>query len=530
MWQTIEYKSAAIEQFRKGDLLQRVIDDVASEAANAAEMKAAASGNPLILMQVQLAADLRKLEALYSQHQRGQHRLRDRLKWLNGTDERLAKAESAYAANIRHRDRHTHIVKEKDKEKIRIELFAGDKMLTDRDGEKIKDILLGCVKEITRNAGARVLFGSYRGFAMNLERYAQSFGGKEGFRIVVTGTDGQEFKPDNLVYLFDDKLSLSGLLQRMDNFLAKGFDEAMEKFRETCRHEKAELETTREALGREFPQKEELTLARENHSAIIRELQRMQDDASYVSHWTPKTSDAGADTTPAEETRQETPDAPFSMADAAPKDHRVCTLTFGEQGDQTEYAVTHSPVGYLLNRSHVRETTRWPIHCLYDDNLWHSLVKGPPGVRFKQFESRENALNFARQDAALLGFADAMTHPEKDLSAASATEVDSYRQAMEKAGFRPSGMDFYGKQEHELKVETGDGGIFELRIFQTEEGKVGLRVQYEKDHIINGARTVHASFDTLKETLDYASAYKKMAETQNITAPPVQETFSIRMR
>ena len=75
MWQCIEYKSAAIEQFRKGDLLQRVIDDVASDAANAAEMKAAASGNPLILMQVQLAADLRKLEALYSQHQRSQHRI-----------------------------------------------------------------------------------------------------------------------------------------------------------------------------------------------------------------------------------------------------------------------------------------------------------------------------------------------------------------------------------------------------------------------------------------------------------------------
>lgn len=68
MWQTIEYKSAAIAQFHKDDLLQRVIDGVASEAANATEMKAAASGNPLILMQVQLAADLRKLEALYSQH------------------------------------------------------------------------------------------------------------------------------------------------------------------------------------------------------------------------------------------------------------------------------------------------------------------------------------------------------------------------------------------------------------------------------------------------------------------------------
>ena len=59
MWQTIEFKAAGIEQFRKGDSLQRVIEDVASEAANAAEMKAAATGNPLIFQQVQIAADLK---------------------------------------------------------------------------------------------------------------------------------------------------------------------------------------------------------------------------------------------------------------------------------------------------------------------------------------------------------------------------------------------------------------------------------------------------------------------------------------
>ena len=104
MWQTIEYKAAAIEQFRKGDLLQRVIDDVQSEAANAADMKAAASGNPLILMQVKLASELRKLEALHSQHQRSQHRLRDRLKWLGAAEGRLAKAQAVYAANCSLRD------------------------------------------------------------------------------------------------------------------------------------------------------------------------------------------------------------------------------------------------------------------------------------------------------------------------------------------------------------------------------------------------------------------------------------------
>ena len=99
----------------------------------------------------------------------------------------------------------------------------------------------------------------------------------------------QEFRPDNLIYTFDDKLSLSGLFLRMDNFLGKGLDESMEKFREKCRQEKAELATVQDALGKEFPQKAELALARENNSAVIRELQRMQDDAGYVSQWTPKT-------------------------------------------------------------------------------------------------------------------------------------------------------------------------------------------------------------------------------------------------
>lgn len=240
-------------------------------------------------MQVQLAADLRKLEALYSQHQRGQHRLRDRLKWLEGTDARLAAAEADHAANLRCRDANTHIVREKDKEKIRIELRTDEGLLTDKDGDKMKDLLLGCIKEVTRNVGAKALFGSYRGFAMHIVRYTQPFGGKDGFRIVVSGPGEQEFRPDNLIYTFDDKLSLSGLFLRMDNFLGKGLDESMEKFREKCRQEKAELATVQEALGKDFPQKAELALARENNSAVIRELQRMQEDASYISQWTPKT-------------------------------------------------------------------------------------------------------------------------------------------------------------------------------------------------------------------------------------------------
>lgn len=40
----------------------------------------------------------------------------------------------------------------------------------------MKDLLLG--KEVTRNVGAKALFGFYRGFAMHIVRYTQPFGGK----------------------------------------------------------------------------------------------------------------------------------------------------------------------------------------------------------------------------------------------------------------------------------------------------------------------------------------------------------------
>lgn len=49
------------------------------------------------------------------------------------------------------------------------------------------------------------------------------------------------------------------------------------------------MQTITASLDREFLQKTELDLTRENHAAVIRELQRMQDDPEYVSQWQPKT-------------------------------------------------------------------------------------------------------------------------------------------------------------------------------------------------------------------------------------------------
>ena len=522
MWQTIEYKSAAIEQFRKGDLLQRVIDDVASEAANAAEMKAAASGNPLILMQVQLAADLRKLEALYSQHQRGQHRLRDRLKWLKSTDSRLAKEETLYAENIRRRDSHTRTITEKGKEKILVELTVDGKTFTARDSDKIRDRLLDGIKEVTRDSSAKFLFGSYRGFEVFVERSRRA-GAKDGFQLSLLGAEEREFRPGNLFYDFEENLSLSGLFQRIDNFLAKGLDESITTQRENARQEKAELETVKSALGQEFPLQEELALVRENHNSVIRELQRMQDDASYVSTWTPKTS-----LTDEQQTTTAAPPKEDCASIAPPvtlPEKQLHTLKYGEGEGRSEYTVSNQHNGHTLKEGYVLRRTYFNSHVgslgsrLYEDGKWHSTTTAPQGVKLRLFASLEEGLAAAREDAARRGLKE--TPPAETATVQSAERISlssdasqSYHDRLVGAGFSASGLDFYGKHEHTLKLDAEDDGMYELRVFQAGNGKIGLRVQYEKNHIINGARTVRASFDTLAEALEHVEAYRQLTAPQ----------------
>ncbi len=79
-WQIIENKARFIEQVRKGDTSSRVIEDIDGEAANAAQMKAASSGNPLVLEEMALRKKLNDMEAEKIRHSREQYRVRDAIR------------------------------------------------------------------------------------------------------------------------------------------------------------------------------------------------------------------------------------------------------------------------------------------------------------------------------------------------------------------------------------------------------------------------------------------------------------------
>lgn len=274
MWQTIEYKAGAIEQFRKGDSLSRVIDDVAGEAANAAEMKAAATGNPLIFMQVQFTSDLKKLEALYSNYKRTAHTLESRVEWLQDAENRAAAEVAVLNKEIQRRDANTT------KDWV---FKVGDRQFNIDSKENLQYSIMQsmqyAIEGKARNMGDKprsVHVGKFRGFSVDVEAI------HDRVEFVVKGE--RKYSPSNLAYHKDDKFSVTGFIQRLDNF-ANDFEARIASTNEKKDNELAECEKAKADLGRPFAQMRELELTRKNLGDVMAELRKMQDNPAYVSTW-----------------------------------------------------------------------------------------------------------------------------------------------------------------------------------------------------------------------------------------------------
>lgn len=76
-WQTVERKAKFISQVMRGRLDVREMEDIGDNALSFAEVKALASGDPLILEKASADAERTRLERLQRAHQRNQHTLTD---------------------------------------------------------------------------------------------------------------------------------------------------------------------------------------------------------------------------------------------------------------------------------------------------------------------------------------------------------------------------------------------------------------------------------------------------------------------
>jgi hypothetical protein len=95
MWQTLERKAAFIAQVTRGDLPDRDVDDIGDQALSFAEVKALATGDPLVLEKAAVDADVARLSRLERAHHDDQHRLR---RTLDAATHRADNAEHRAAA------------------------------------------------------------------------------------------------------------------------------------------------------------------------------------------------------------------------------------------------------------------------------------------------------------------------------------------------------------------------------------------------------------------------------------------------
>jgi len=154
MWQTLETKARFISQVMSGDTTVRSIEDLDSPALSYAEVKAIASGNPLVLEKAKVDADVMRLSVLKSQHQDSHFRVRSEIRAIERRTPKLEERSGKMIADS------ANIIDTKG-DKFRIEL--NHQLITDRKvaGSKIQSA-------IARNASEKepVTLGKFGNFTI----------------------------------------------------------------------------------------------------------------------------------------------------------------------------------------------------------------------------------------------------------------------------------------------------------------------------------------------------------------------------
>jgi predicted nucleic acid-binding Zn-ribbon protein len=157
MWQTLETKAKFIAQVMSGDMTIRRLEDLDSAALTYAEVKAIASGNPLVIEKAQVDAELIRLTRLRSAHAEEQYRIRSNLRHTREDAEHFTNR----LANLRQ-----DIVIRQD--------TSGDKFIIELDGQETNnrgiagELILRRAEKMKARFGEDVRIGRFAGFDLFL--------------------------------------------------------------------------------------------------------------------------------------------------------------------------------------------------------------------------------------------------------------------------------------------------------------------------------------------------------------------------
>ena len=253
-WQTVERKARFINQVMRGRLDAREIEDIGDNALSFAEVKALASGDPLILEHAQASADLTRLHRLERAWQRSRHT-------LQGT---LTLAEQRIGARERQIAETTPLLARR----------------SDTHGDRFQITINGSVQRERKAAGEQLAQWAARAELGRPEvRVAQLAGlavtAKAGVDVELAGralTLRVEGHPDQVtVALAELAANPTGTIQRLEN-RARGLDAHLEHLTTSLQDARQEAQRARVALTQPFKHADELERARARVAEITEQM------------------------------------------------------------------------------------------------------------------------------------------------------------------------------------------------------------------------------------------------------------------
>ncbi len=252
-WQILENKTRFIAQIMKGEVTARTAEDVDQAVLTASQIKAIASGNPLVLEKVGLEAEVIRLERLYSTWFAGRNRLRFDLTSL---PDRIKEAESdlhAHELAIAVRDQHQPVNDDAGKRTFSITLRRS---VTEENpirynerelaGNQIRQLAAVVERRAAASGSIRQALGEYCGFELHASADRPVSGGERGIDLFGEVRLYLKLKDRHIGYVFNLTDSNAGIIQSMDarlRNLEKRRDEAEESFRRLAdKHAKVEAE------------------------------------------------------------------------------------------------------------------------------------------------------------------------------------------------------------------------------------------------------------------------------------------------
>lgn len=245
LYQLVENKQKFISQIMTSKLPVRSAEDVDETALSYAEIKALATGNPLIIEKCQLEMDVNKLKILHASHLSQKYALEDKIlkdypQEIKRQNERITGYKADAETVAKHPADKDHFPPMK----------IGGIFYTEK-AEAGKAIIEAC-KAMT--SPDPVALGEYRGFQMILS--FDSFA-KE-YRVTLSGA------LSHTVALGSD---IHGNITRLDNALER-FAESLQSCETRLEEAKTQLETAKGEVDRPFPQEQEYA----DKSARLKEL------------------------------------------------------------------------------------------------------------------------------------------------------------------------------------------------------------------------------------------------------------------